>query len=102
MAGNPEGRGDPKRARTGRAKALHRSKTGLWRPRGSRTQEVGRRTMIALKTLLMIAGVLLITLAAGIPLHGLWMQLRYAMRKKSGREGMLIESGLVEPELKPI
>ena len=58
--------------------------------------------MIALKTLLMIAGVLLMTLAAGIPLHGLWMQLQYAMRKKAGKEGMLLESGVVEPEPKAI
>ena len=58
--------------------------------------------MNALKTLLMIAGVLLMTLAAGIPLHGLWMQLQYAMRKKAGKEGMLLESGVVEPEPKAI
>ena len=58
--------------------------------------------MIALKTLLMIAGVLLMTLAAGIPLHGLWMQLRYAMKKKSGGEGMMLESGVSEPEPAPI
>ena len=31
--------------------------------------------MIALKTLLMIVGMVLITVAAGIPLHGLWMQI---------------------------
>jgi len=58
--------------------------------------------MIALKTMLMILGMVLITVAAGIPLHGLWMQLRYAMRKKSGSEGMLLESGVAEPEPGPI
>jgi regulator of protease activity HflC (stomatin/prohibitin superfamily) len=58
--------------------------------------------MIALKTLLMIIGMVLITVAAGIPLHGLWMQLRYAMKKKSGGEGMLLESGVTEPEPGPI
>ena len=59
--------------------------------------------MIALKTLLMILGMVLITVAAGIPLHGLWMQLRYAMKKKSaGSEGMLLESGVTEPEPGPI
>ena len=54
--------------------------------------------MIALKTLLMIAGMLLITVAAGIPLHGLWMQLRYVMKKKSGKDELLLETGVVEPE----
>ena len=58
--------------------------------------------MIALKTMLMIIGVLLITAAAGIPLHGLWMQLRYAMKKKSKAEGNLLESGVTEPEPEPI
>jgi len=58
--------------------------------------------MIALKTLLMMVGVLLITVAAGIPLHGLWMQLRYAMRKKSRGDGMLLDSGVAEPEPGPI
>lgn len=56
--------------------------------------------MIALKTMLMILGVLLMTVAAGIPLHGLWMQLRYVMKKKSNGDGMLLESG--EPEPSPI
>jgi regulator of protease activity HflC (stomatin/prohibitin superfamily) len=58
--------------------------------------------MIALKTMLMIIGMLLITVAAGIPLHGLWMQLRYAMKKKSAGEGMLLESGVEEPRPGPI
>jgi regulator of protease activity HflC (stomatin/prohibitin superfamily) len=58
--------------------------------------------MIALKTLLMISGVLLMTLAAGIPLHGLWMQIQYAMKKKSAKDGSLLETGDVEPEPAPI
>ena len=58
--------------------------------------------MIALKTMLMIAGVLLMTMAAGIPLHGLWMQLRHVMRKKSKGEGMLLEDGTPEPEPAPV
>jgi regulator of protease activity HflC (stomatin/prohibitin superfamily) len=58
--------------------------------------------MIALKTMLMIAGVLLMTIAAGIPLHGLWMQIRYAMNKRSDEDGSLLESGVVEPKPGPI
>ncbi|WP_109487423.1 SPFH domain-containing protein [Occallatibacter savannae] len=58
--------------------------------------------MIALKTMLMIAGVLLMTVAAGIPLHGLWMQIRYVMKKKSRGEGMLTDGGTAEPEPAPI
>ena len=58
--------------------------------------------MIALKTLLTIAGVLLMTAAAGIPLYGLWMQIRYAMRKKSSEDGMLLGDGMTEPEPEPI
>ena len=58
--------------------------------------------MIALKTLLMIAGVLVMTIAAGIPLHGLWMQIQYLMKKKSGKDGLLLESGVAEPEPGPI
>src|SRR4051794_9638340 len=58
--------------------------------------------MIALKTLLMMVGVLLMTLAAGIPLHGLWMQLRYGMKKKSRKDGMVPESNELEPEPSPV
>jgi len=58
--------------------------------------------MIALKTLLMIAGMLVMTIAAGIPLHGLWMQIQYLMKKKSGKDGMLLESGEVEARPGPI
>jgi regulator of protease activity HflC (stomatin/prohibitin superfamily) len=58
--------------------------------------------MIALKTLLMISGMLVMTIAAGIPLHGLWMQIQYLMKKKSGKDGMLLESGEVEARPGPI
>ena len=58
--------------------------------------------MIALKTLLMMLGVLMMTTAAGIPLHGLWMQLRYALKKKSGGQGNSVEAGAAEPEPDPI
>jgi len=58
--------------------------------------------MIALKTLLMMVGVLLMTVAAGIPLHGLWMQLRYVMKKKSHKDGMVPESGEMEPDPAPV
>ena len=58
--------------------------------------------MIALKTLLMISGMLVMTIAAGIPLHGLWMQIQYLMKKKSGKVGMLLESGEVEARPGPI
>jgi regulator of protease activity HflC (stomatin/prohibitin superfamily) len=58
--------------------------------------------MIALKTLLMMLGVLMMTIAAGIPLHGLWMQFRYALRKKSGGQGMPMEPGPAEPEPEPV
>ena len=58
--------------------------------------------MIALKTLLTIVGVLLMTAAAGIPLHGLWMQIVHAMGKKSIEDGTLLGSGEAEPEPGPI
>jgi len=58
--------------------------------------------MIALKTLLMMMGVLLMTVAAGIPLHGLWMQFQYAMQKKSRANGTVPDSGETEMEPAPI
>ena len=58
--------------------------------------------MIALKTLLMMVGVLLMTVAAGIPMHGLWMQLRYVMKRKSHKDRMIPESGEMEPEPAPV
>ena len=42
--------------------------------------------MIALKMLLTIAGVLLMTAALTMPLYGLWLRIRYAQKKKSGDE----------------
>ena len=41
--------------------------------------------MIALKMLLTIAGVLLLAAAVAIPLYGVWMRIRYAMKKKARR-----------------
>ena len=40
--------------------------------------------MLALKALLMVAGVLLLAAAVGIPLYGLWIRLRFARRKAAG------------------
>jgi regulator of protease activity HflC (stomatin/prohibitin superfamily) len=39
--------------------------------------------MLALRMLLMIAGVLLLAAAVGIPLYGLWLRMQYARRKAS-------------------
>jgi regulator of protease activity HflC (stomatin/prohibitin superfamily) len=58
--------------------------------------------MIALKIMLMIAGVSLMAAALVFPLYGLWMRVRYAQLKKSGGEGMLLEKGTPEPEPAPI
>ena len=58
--------------------------------------------MIALKTLLTIAGVLLLAAAVAIPLHGVWMRIRYAMKKKAVGDALLLDSGAVEPEPEPI
>ncbi|HEY2468612.1 MAG TPA: SPFH domain-containing protein [Terracidiphilus sp.] len=58
--------------------------------------------MIALKMLLTIAGVLLMAAAVAIPLYGVWMRIRYELKKKSGGEGLLLESGVAEPEPEPI
>ena len=54
--------------------------------------------MIALKVMLMIAGVSLMAAALVFPLYGLWMRIRYAQMKKSRGEGMLLDSGTAEPE----
>lgn len=54
--------------------------------------------MIALKTLLTIAGVLLLAAAVAIPLYGVWLRIRYAMKKKSDGDGLLLEAGEPEPE----
>ena len=57
--------------------------------------------MIALKIMLMIAGVSLMAAALVFPLYGLWMRIRYAQTKKSGGDGMLLE-GATKPEPAPI
>src|SRR5437762_10745653 len=61
-----------------------------------------RREMIALKTMLMIAGVSLLAAALVFPLYGVWMRLRYAQLKRSRDEGMLVDTGSAEPERSPI
>src|SRR5262249_54553250 len=58
--------------------------------------------MIALKKLLTIVGGLLMAAAAGIPLHGLWIQIRHAMRMKSKEDGTLVGTGKPEPRPEPI
>ncbi len=58
--------------------------------------------MIALKIMLMIAGVSLMAAAVVFPLYGLWMRVRYARIKKSGDDGMFLDSGKAEPEPDPI
>ena len=58
--------------------------------------------MIALKMLLTVAGVLLITAAVAIPLYGVWMRIRYAMKKKASGDGLLLEGGRMEPVPEPI
>jgi regulator of protease activity HflC (stomatin/prohibitin superfamily) len=58
--------------------------------------------MIALKIMLMIAGVSLMAAALVLPLYGLWMRIRYAQLKKSGGDGMLLDSGTPEVEPGPI
>jgi regulator of protease activity HflC (stomatin/prohibitin superfamily) len=58
--------------------------------------------MIALKMLLMVAGVLMMAAAVTIPLYGFWMRIRYAMKKKAGGDGLFLETGADEPEPLPI
>ena len=58
--------------------------------------------MIALKIMLMIAGVSLMTAALVFPLYGLWMRIRYLQMKRSGGHGMLLDSGAAVPEPAPI
>lgn len=59
--------------------------------------------MLALKFALMIAGVLLLAAAFGIPLYGLWLRMRVLLtklkNKSDSREPGLVE---VEPESEPI
>src|SRR5215831_15466908 len=105
MAGNQEARGGRRRfagTRTERAQerlireSPCKPETGLLEP------DARRREMIALKMLLTIAGVLLMAAAVAIPLYGLWMQIRHAMRKRSMDDGMLLGAGEAEPEPEPI
>src|SRR5215469_6946106 len=86
MAGSQETRGA--RARTGRAQQR------VWR----------RREMIALKMLLTIAGVLLLAAAVAIPLYGVWMRIRYELRKKRSGDGTAFgtEGFNLGPEPEPI
>jgi regulator of protease activity HflC (stomatin/prohibitin superfamily) len=49
--------------------------------------------MIALRMMLMIAGVLLVAAALAIPLYGLSQRIRYAMKKKAGEDGQEPEPG---------
>ena len=53
--------------------------------------------MIALKMLLMVAGVLMLAAAVAIPLYGLWLRIQYARRKTGADETMYGEPA-VEPE----
>jgi len=57
--------------------------------------------MLALKMLLMVAGVLLLTTAVGIPLYELWMRIRVLLKKQNGNSG-LMGPKLVEPALEPM
>jgi regulator of protease activity HflC (stomatin/prohibitin superfamily) len=54
--------------------------------------------MIALKIMLMVAGVSLMAAAIVFPLYGLWMRIRYEMKKKGGSDGLFLETGVAEPE----
>ncbi|HKD59032.1 MAG TPA: SPFH domain-containing protein [Terracidiphilus sp.] len=60
--------------------------------------------MIALKMLLTIAGVLLLAAAVAIPLYGVWMRIRYELRKKRSGDGTAFgtEGFNLGPEPEPI
>src|SRR5215469_6481020 len=60
--------------------------------------------MIALKMLLTIAGVLLLAAAVAIPLYGVWMRIRYELRKKRSGDGTVFgtEGFTPGPEPEPI
>ena len=58
--------------------------------------------MIALKMLLTIAGVLLLAAAVAIPLYGVGCAFVTRMKKKAGGDGLLLDSGVPEPEPEPI
>jgi regulator of protease activity HflC (stomatin/prohibitin superfamily) len=57
--------------------------------------------MLALKMLLMVAGVLLLATAVGIPFYELWMRIRALLKKQNGNSG-LMGPKLVEPALEPM
>ncbi len=50
---------------------------------GAQSHEGGRE-MIALKVLLIVAGVLLLATAVALPLYGLWLRIRYTRSKAAG------------------
>ena len=53
--------------------------------------------MLALKALLIVAGVLFLAAAVGIPLYGLWIRLRFARRQAAG-EPELPQTELTQTE----
>jgi regulator of protease activity HflC (stomatin/prohibitin superfamily) len=57
--------------------------------------------MLVLKFVLMVAGVLLLATAVGIPLYGLWLRIRVLLKRSKGEQGML-GPRLVEPTPEPI
>jgi regulator of protease activity HflC (stomatin/prohibitin superfamily) len=57
--------------------------------------------MLALRILLMVAGVLLLATAVGIPLYELWMRVRVLLKKQNGNSG-LMGPKLAEPALEPM
>ena len=48
--------------------------------------------MLALRILLMVAGVLLLATAVGIPLYELWMRVRVLLKKENGNSGSMGQS----------
>ena len=57
--------------------------------------------MIALKILLTIAGVLLLAAAVAIPLYGVWMRIRYELRKKRSGDGTVFGTEGFTPGSEP-
>jgi regulator of protease activity HflC (stomatin/prohibitin superfamily) len=58
--------------------------------------------MIALKLLLTIAGLMLMAVAAVIPLVKLWLRIQYARKRKAGTGELYLDSGVLEQEPGPI
>jgi len=56
--------------------------------------------MIALKSCMMLAGLLLLAAAVGIPLYGLWLRIRALFKKPKSVEGLL-DPDFAEPEPMP-